>query len=114
MTEQAAKPHWLSGVVLGTSSVVLLFIFITILAWVKEITTTNGEYDTTLMTLAFWGGMFVETPCALVSLFGGISGLSRGLVKKGTATAEIVIGLLGILLGGASWAFFLMMQAFTF
>src|SRR5512144_462147 len=99
MTEQAAKTHRLTGVVLGMSSVVLLFIFITILAWVKEITTSNGEYDTTLMTLAFSGGMYVESPCALVSLFGGISGLSRSLVKKGTATAGLVIGLLGILLG---------------
>jgi hypothetical protein len=91
---------------------IVLIVIGIIVTVVKEINVRDGVHDTTITSAVVFGGLWLAILCGVTGVIAGAYPRSKQLVKK-IATAGIVIGVLGILMGILAWISYYMISSFA-
>jgi hypothetical protein len=107
--KEASKTNWSVWVIVGSSIPITLIVIGIIKALMSE---TRGIVDATTEQAVFFGGLYLALPCGLLSIIVGINALSKGWIRKWVAITGIIIGILSMLMGLISWAWYYMIWSF--
>jgi hypothetical protein len=113
-TKQASKTNWQAGMIVVSSMLITLIVLGIVAAWVQEVNTHDGIYDTTIENAVMFAGLYFALPCGLLNIVLGIFARSRDLLTGKAAVIAFIIGGVGILLGLLAWTAFIMISSFVF
>ena len=115
-TDHNSKSNWSSGILIIASIPILLIIVgvILILGGAGRTDPVTGITDTTVENAVFFGGLYLAVPFGLVAVIVGSWARSKSLLKKWGTLLGIIAGVLSILCGLLSWAYYHIMSSFVF
>jgi hypothetical protein len=115
-TIQSTKSNWSAGIIIASSLPIVLIMvgIIGMAAGAGRTDPVTGITDTTVENAVLFGGLYFALPCGLLNLVVGIRARSRSLLKKRFTITGIILGILGIIFGLLSWAFYIMVSSFVF